>query len=180
MKILLLFFLALCPSLLHAEMSDAEALAFLKKDAPEVYQKVAPREKADPHDFRSAIDEAKAAATEQAKLLAAGDTTAAAAHLKMYVLDFKAITLADQIALNQNATETETLKQQLATLIAASLEQWAIVEQSRIRRLEAELNQLRTELKDTLSDKAKTIEKDTAALIEECRQYQKEKAAKAK
>ena len=56
----------------------------------------------------------------------------------------------------------------------------AIVEQARVRRVEAELAKLKTELQQALADKDKVIEKDTAALIEQCREYQKKKAAAKK
>jgi hypothetical protein len=176
MKLILLI-LALVPALLRAQVTDADALAFLQKHAPEIHRQVAPLAKSDPQDFRSALDDAKAAAAEHAKFVAAGDTAAAAASLKMYALDFDAIGLADDIVQSKDDAETKQLTAKLREVIAASYEQWAIVEQARIRRMEAELAKLKTELQAALADKNGVVEKDTAALIEECREYQRKKNA---
>lgn len=167
-----------CGPLRAADMPDAEALAFLKTHAPQIHAQVAPLEMSAPQDFRSAIDDAKKAAAEYEKLTTSGDTATAAAHLKMYLMDFEAIGIADDIVLTADATEKTKLTAKLRTLIAASFEQWAIVEQARVRRVEAELTKLKAELQQTLADKDKVIEKDTAALIEECRAFQKSKLNK--
>jgi hypothetical protein len=180
MKLFFLLLLTLHAAFLHAELTDAETLTFLQKQTPELYQKVAPLEKSDPEDFRSAMDDAKKAATDHAALIAAGDTTTAAAYLKMYALDFQAITLADKIVLATDEAEKEKLTVKLKSIIAASVEQWTIVEQARIRRLEAELAKLKSEFEAAITDKSKVIEKDTASLIEECRDYQKQKLSKKK
>ena len=169
-----------CGPLRAADMPDAEALAILKTNAPQIHAQVAPLEKNDPQDFRSALDEAKEAAAEHAKLTASGDTAAAAAYLKMYAIDFEAISVADDIVLATDEAEKAKLTAKLRTLITASIEQWAIVEQARVRRVEAELAKLKTELQQALADKGKVIEKDTATLIEECREYQAKKAARGK
>jgi hypothetical protein len=176
MKFILLIF-ALMSAPLRAQVTDAGALAFLQKHAPEIHRQVAPLEKSDPQDFRSAIDDAKQAATEHAKFVAAGDTAAAAASLKMYALDFAAIGLADDIVQSKDDEETKQLTAKLREVISASCEQWAIVEQARIRRMEGELAKLKTELQAALADKNGVVEKDTAALIEECREYQRKKKA---
>lgn len=73
--------------------------------------------------------------------------------------------------------EKAKLTAKLRSLIAASFEQWAIVEQARVRRVETELAKLKAELQQARADKDKVIEKDAAALIEECRAYQKKKVA---
>ena len=180
MKTLFYYFAVLlaCGPLRAADMPDAEALAFLKANAPQIHTQIAPLEKADPQDFRSAIDEAKEAAAEHGKFTASGDTAAAAAYLKMYAIDFEAIGVADDIVLATDEAEKARLTAKLRTLIAASFEQWAIVEQARVRRVEAELTKLKAELQQALADKDKVIEKDTAALIEECRAFQKSKRTK--
>lgn len=180
MKTIFLFLLAFLPAFLHAELTDAETLAFLQKQTPEIYQQVAPLAKSDAADFRSAMDDARKAATDHAALIAHGDSSTAAAYLKMYEMDFQAITLADEIVSITDAAEKEKLTAKLKTLIAASLDQWTIVEQARIRRIEAELAKLKTEFQEATRDKTNVIDKDTAALIEECRNYQKQKQAKKK
>jgi hypothetical protein len=180
MKFLLCLIFTFCVTPLRADITDAEALLFLKKNAPEIHLKIAPLEKSDPQDFRSSLDEAKTAATDHAKLIAAGDTAAASAYLKMYAIDFTAISIADEIVQATDEAAKQRLTEKLKERIAASLEQWAIVEQARIRRMEAELAKLKADLQQALTDKAKVIDKDTAALIEECRAYQKQKALRRK
>ncbi len=180
MKFLLCLIFTLCATLLHAELTDADALRFLEKNAPEVHQQVAPWEKSDPQDFRNAIDEAKTAATAHAKLIAASDFAAAEAYLKAYLIDFAAISIADEIVLATDEAEKQRLTAKLKERIAASLEQWANVENARIRRLESELAKLKAELQQALFDKASVIDKDTNALIAECRAYQQAKQASKK
>ena len=172
--------LIICGPLCAADMTDADALAFLKTHAPEIHAQVAPLEMSAPQDFRSAIDDAKEAAAEHAKLTTSGDTATSTAYLKMYAIDFDAIGIADDIVLATDEAEKAKLTAKLRTLITASIEQWAIVEQARVRRVEAELAKLKTELQQALADKGKVIEKDTATLIEECREYQAKKAARGK
>jgi hypothetical protein len=104
MKLILLI-LALAPALLRAQVTDADALAFLQKHAPEIHRQVAPLEKSDPQDFRSALDDAKQAAAKHAKFVAAGDSAAAAAGLKMYSLDFAAISIANDIVQSKDKAE---------------------------------------------------------------------------
>ena len=178
MKTLFLLLLAYSCTLLHAELTDADALKFLQKETPKIYEQVAPLEKSDAEDFRSAMDDAKKAATDHAALIASGDTSTAAAYLKMYELDFQAIALADEIVLTSDEATKQSLTDKLKVVIAASLEQWAIVEQARIRRLEADLAKLKAEFNEAIQNKSKVIDKDTASLIEECRDYQKTKTKK--
>jgi hypothetical protein len=183
MKTLFLILLTtfiVCPASCLAGLTDAEALAFLNKEVPSVFSQIAPLEQRDPQDFRSALDEAKEAAEKHAKLIANGETAAAAAAVKMYALDFAAISLADAFLLSTDETEKASLTVKLKARIAESFDQWLIVEQSRLRRLEAELAKLRSEISKAASDKTNVIEKDAASLIEECRQYQMKKKAGSK
>lgn len=160
------------------DTTDAAALAFLATHAPQIHAQVAPLEKSAPEDFRSAIDDAKEAAAEHAKLTTSGDTATAAAYLKMYAIDFDAIGVADEIVLTTDEAEKAKLTAKLRTLIAASFEQWTIVEQARVRRVEAELARLKAELQQAVSDKEKVIDKDTAALIGESRAFHQSKPGK--
>ncbi len=178
MKSLLLPIIALLTALhpAFAGATDAETLTFLETNAPEIHAKVAPLETSDPQDFRSAIDDAKVAAAEHTLLIAAGDPSTAAAYLKMYALDFAAISTADQFLRATDPTEKDRLTTKLNELISASYDQWTIVEQARVRRMEAELTKLKAELAKALADKPGVVKKDTAALIEESREYIKSKS----
>ena len=170
----LIAFLATLP-VAFAEITDTEALGFLKKNAPEIHAQVALLESKDPQDFRSAITEAKEAAEEHALLIAASDNDSAAAYLKMYQLDFAAIRTADAIVLSTDEKKRAQLTAELSDLIAASYDQWAIVEQARVKRMEAELTKMKAELAKALADKSGLVKRDVATLIEECSAYQQSK-----
>ncbi len=161
-----------------AQSTDAEAFAFLQKHAPKIHAELAALKAAAPADYRDALDDARKAAADYAKLEAAHDPAAAAAFLKMYAIDFEAISVADDIVASKGATETERLTKQLRGLIEASFEQWAIVEQARIARLEKELAALKTEHTAAVANRAKVVDGDTAKLIEESRAFQKTKLNK--
>lgn len=161
-----------------AQSTDAEALAFLKKHAPKVHAQIVVLEKAEPADYRDALADARKAAAEFAKLETARDAAATAAYLKMYELDFEAIGVADDIVASTDAAETERLTKRLRGLLDASFEQWAIVEQARIARLEKELAALKQEHATAVANRAKVVDGDTAKLIEESRAFQKSKRAK--
>ena len=59
--------------------------------------------------------------------------------------------------------------------ISESFDQWAIVEQARIRRMEKELATLKSDFQKAIANKEKVIETDTQKLIEESRAYQQTK-----
>ena len=158
-----------------AQSTDAEALAFLKKHAPKIHAEISALEKSGPADYRSALDDARKAAADYAKLETAGDAKAAAAYLKMYAIDFEAIGIADEIVARKDAAESERMTKKLRGVIDASFEQWAIVEQARIQRLDKELAALKGDYQQAVADRAKVIERDTAKLIEESRAFQKAK-----
>lgn len=176
MKLLIALLLTLCPVALRAELSESDALAFLRKHAPEILHKVAPLKTNAPEDYLSALDDAKKAAADYTKIETAGDAAAAAAYLKMYALDYAAIEVADEIVAAAGTADTERLTKKLRTLIDASFEQWAIVEQARIQRMETELTKLKADLGQAISGRGKVVESDTAKLIEECRTFQQSKA----
>jgi hypothetical protein len=96
----------------------------------------------------------------------------------MYRIDFAAISLSDQILRTSDADEKQKLTVRLRQLIAESFDQWIIVEQARIRRLEKELAGLKVDFQTALTDREKVIERDTLKLIEESRAYQAEKKAR--
>ena len=158
-----------------AQSTDAEALAFLQKHAPKIHAKISALQKTGPADYRDALDEARKAAADFAKIESAGDAPATTAFLKMYEIDFEAISVADQIVASEDAAETALLTKKLRGLIDASFEQWAIVEQARIARLEKELAALKTEHAGAIAKRAKVVDDDTAKLIDESRAFQKSK-----
>ena len=176
MKLLATILLFLLPALAFADVSEAEAIAFLKKHAPAIHAQVAPLKTSDPADYRSALDDAKKAAADFAKLEATGDQTAMAAYLKMYATDYEAIDVSDEILATADAKEKERLTGKLRGLIGASFEQWAIVEQARIRRTEQDLAKLKADLQEAIANREKVVERDTAKLIEESRAFQKTKS----
>lgn len=158
-----------------AQSTDADTVAFLKTHAPEIHAEISALKNSEPADYRSALDDARKAAAEHAKLIAAGDTKAAAACVKMYAIDFEAIGIADEIIASKDEAEKARLTTKLRGLIDASFEQWAIVEQARIQRLDKELAALKGDYQQAVADRAKVIERDTAKLIEESRAFQKAK-----
>ena len=175
MKLFAAILLLLLPAIALADVSEAEAIAFLKKHAPAIHAKVAPLKTSDPADYRSALDDAKKTAADFAKLEATGDQTATAACLKMYAIDYDAIDVSDAILATADAKEKERLTGKLRGLIDASFEQWAIVEQARIRRVEQELAKLKADLQAAITNREQVVERDTAKLIEESRAFQKTK-----
>ncbi len=166
--------LLLAPAL--AQDADMAAIAFLQKHAPKIHADIAALKTTAPADYRSALDDAAKAAADYAKL--ADDPKAASAFLKMYALDFEAVGIADAIVASNDAAQTERLTKQLRGLIDASFEQWAIVEQARIARLEKELAVLKTEHAAAVASRAKVVDTDAAKLIEESRAFQKSKLNK--
>lgn len=158
------------------QSTDADALTFLKKHAPEIHAEISALKSSAPADYRSALDDARKAATEHAKLIAAGDTKAAAACVKMYATDFEAVGIADEIVASKDEAAKTRLTTKLRGLIDASFAQWTIVEQARIQRLDKELVALKTDYQQAVADRAKVVERDTAKLIEESRTFQKSKA----
>ena len=177
MKPLLTLLIASFAISLFAESDDA-ALAFLKQHAGDIYTKITSLRDRDPDDYRDAMDDAQKAAADYAKIEATGDTAVAVAYVKMYHLDFQAITLSDQIIATTDKVEQQRLTQQLRELISQSFEQWIIVEQARVKRLEGELADVKAKLDHTLHDRAKAVDEDTAKLIEETRAYQAKKKMK--
>ena len=171
--LLALLFLA---TFTFAEVTEADALAFLKQHAPEILNDITPLKTSDPADYQSALDDAKKATAEFAIIEAAGDTTAMTAYVKMYTLDYQAIDTADQLIAAKDEKEKVVLTTKLTELITASFDQWALVEQARVTRLEKELTNLKADLSQAVGHRAEVIEKDTAKLIEECRAYQTGKA----
>lgn len=171
----LLAALALLLAPVAAQSTDADALAFLKKHAPEIHAEISTLKNSEPADYRSALDDARKAAAEHAKLIAAGDAKAAAACVKMYAIDFEAIGVADEIIASKDDAEKARLTTKLRGLIDASFEQWAVVEQARIQRLDRELAALKTDYQQAITDRTKVVERDTAQLIEESRAFQKSK-----
>ena len=93
--------------------SYAAALTFLEKRAPEIYAEISSLRDSAPTDYRSALDDAAAAAEDCRKLEAAGETEAAGARLSMYEIDFEAIGVADEIVQSTDAAQTERLTQKL-------------------------------------------------------------------
>jgi hypothetical protein len=175
MKTILCLFTLLVLTLLPApaQGTDAEALAFLKTHTPKIFAALAALKDAEPDDYRSALDDARKAAADHAKFSAAGDTNAAAAAVKMYEIDFAAIGVADGIVASKNDTEKQRLTNKLRGLIDASFEQWIIVEQARIQRLDQELAALKSEVANAITNRAKVVSADTAQLIEESRTFRK-------
>lgn len=170
----ILLFLSLSLTLLRAELTDTQVLAFLQKNTPEIYAELSALKKSDPEDYRDAMQEATAAATEHARLVKIGDNSAKA-FLQMYALDYQAINEADKIVMSKDLAEKERAQEKLKTLIAESLEQWLIVEQARILRMENELTKIKNEMATVLADKNKVIAHDVEALMKECQLYQKNK-----
>lgn len=176
MKLLLLLGLlaaSLAPSL--RAQTDDDALAFLKQHAPEIHAKITSLKDRDPADYRDAMDEAQQAAADHAKIVASGDAAAASAFVKMYAIDFRAITISDAILASNDKAEQERLTAELRGIIDASFEQWAIVEQARVKRLENELANAKAGLEKAIRNRTKVVEEDTAKLIEESRAYQERK-----
>ena len=174
MKIILLLVLSTLPLLAQTE---ADALAFLQKHQPTIHAKVAGLKSTDASDYDSAISEAKQAVQSYARITSAGDTVAAAAYLKMYALDFEAISLSDAYLATKDESDRNSLKAKLQQVITASFDQWTIVERARVRRLEAELAKAKAELEAAVADRDLVILSDTDSIIEESRAYQ---AAKKK
>lgn len=168
--------LLLVASIATAGTTDADALSFLKQHAPGIHATLTELQATDAADYRDALNDVRKAAEEYAKIEAAGDTVAAAAYLKMYAIDFSAITVSDEILRSKDDAERRQLTARLRQLIAESFDQWAIVEQARIRRLEEDLAALKDDLHSALRDREKVIDSDTAQLIEESRAYQADKA----
>ncbi len=179
MKTLITFLLCMViQTIAQAETTEADALAFLKKHAPDIHAKLTALKSADAADYANALEDAIQATEEHAKIEASGDTEAAAAHVKMYRIDFAAIALSDQILRTKDESEKQVLTTQLRQLISDSFDQWTIVEQARIRRIEKELNNLKTDLQKAITDRDKVIDSDTQKLIEESKAYQATKKAK--
>jgi hypothetical protein len=174
--ILCLFTLLVLPFMpATAQSTDAEALAFLKTHAPKIFAEISALKDVEPADYRSALDDARKAAADCTKFTAAGDTNAAAAGVKMYEIDFAAIGVADEIVASKDDAEKQRLTDKLHGLIDASFEQWVIVEQARIRRLDKELAALKSEVTNAITNRAKVVAADTAQLIEESRTFRKNK-----
>ena len=180
MKLFLLYFLlsfTAFPGLRAAtpDDQDAASLEFLRKNAPAIHTIILSLKDGEPEDYRSAMSDAAEAAADHAALSAAGDSKAAEARLRMYVIDFDAIGVADEIAACKDEAKLPELKTKLRALIDASFAQWAIVEDARIRRMEKELAALKTAYADAVNRRAEVVESDAATLIEECREFQKNK-----
>ncbi len=156
-----------------------DALAFVQQHAPEVHSRLLQLQTTDDMDYRSALDEASQAAADHAKILATGDTAAAAAFVKMYVIDFRAISVSDKLVSATDEAEKAQLRIDLQKLIAQSFDQWIIVEQARIQRMERELAALKADFLKAQHEREKVIESDTDKLIEESRAYQQQKAKQA-
>lgn len=165
----------LVPAFANAQATDAEALAFLKKHAPPIHAEAVALKTTDPLDYSSVMEDARKAAADYAKLEAAGDTAAAAAYLKMYTTDFAATSVADELVLVKDDAEKDRLTKKLRQLIADSFDQWATVEEARVRRLEKEIAALKTDLQAALKHRERIITSDTAKLIEECKAHQAKK-----
>ena len=159
---------------LHAQ-SEAEALDFVKKHHAAIHEKITALKTRAPEDYQSAIEDAIRATADHARIEAAGDKEAAAALVKMYAFDFAAITLSDQYLAAKTDSERDSLKQQLRSKIAESYDQWVIVERSRLKRLEAELQKAKTAFEDAVKSRDEVITEDTEALIEESRAFQTDK-----
>ena len=175
MKHLFSILLLALTSLLVLAQSEADALAFVKQHHPAIHEKIVALKAADPADYESALDDAKKATADFARIQTAGDAVAAAAFLKMYALDFEAITLSDQYLSATTDAERAKLKAQLRAKIAESLDQWIIVERSRVKRLESELSKAKAAVEDAATNRDKVIADDTEALIEESRSYRSTK-----
>lgn len=177
MKLLLLLLFTL-PFQLIAQSSDSEALTFLKTNRPEIHAAIIELKVTDPTDYRNALDHACIATADHARIVATGDTSAAAAYLKMYQIDFDAIGVADELAQTTDEAKKETLTQELRVLIDASFSQWALVEQARIKRLEKELAMLKVDLQKKISDRKNVVESDAQLLIREAKEDSQKTSAK--
>ena len=96
-----------------AQSIHADALTFLKKHAPEIHAEISALKNGEPADYRSALDDARKAAAEHAKLIATGDTKAAAACVKMYAIDFEAVGISDEIVASKDDAEKARLTTKL-------------------------------------------------------------------
>ena len=172
MKYLLIFFMLALPLLAQ---SETEALSFLQKHHPAIHAKLQSLKSTDRADYDNAIAEAEKAATDFARIEQAGDQTAAAAFLKMYALDFEAVSLSDQFLSASDDSQRQALKEKLRGVVAASFDHWEIVERARIKRLEAELTRVKAELETAVKNRDTVIKDDTDALIEESRAYRASK-----
>ncbi|MEM8956073.1 MAG: hypothetical protein AAGD22_18105 [Verrucomicrobiota bacterium] len=148
-------------------------MSFLEKEAPELLEDFRWLKKNDPSGYRSSLEDATVAAHEYSHLLKIGEKKTASAYLKMYKIDFEAIGIADEIVTSTDEGERKQLKSSLRKLVAASYEQWVIVERARITRLEQEVARLRKDFESTIQDKAAVIDADVQSLIQESRDFRK-------
>ena len=168
MKHLLIFFMLTLPLLAQ---SEGESLSFLQKHHPAIHAKLQALKTTNRADYDSAIAEAEKAATDYARIEQAGDQPAATAFLKMYALDFEAVSLYDQFLTATDEIQRKEFKAKLRDVIAASFDQWQIVERARIKRLESELARVKAELETAVENRDTVITDDTEAVIEESRAY---------
>ena len=91
----------------------------------------------------------------------------------------RAISVSDKLVLATDEPEKAQLRAELQKLIAQSFDQWIIVEQARIQRMEKELAALKADFQKAQHEREKVIESDTDKLIEESRAYQQQKAKQA-
>lgn len=160
---------------LGAAASDDDTLRFLEKNAPEIHRDILALKSTQPEDYRSSLDEAAQAASEHAKLVADHETAAAAACIKMYIIDFAAIGLGDDIAASTDKAELSQLTIKLRQLIAASFVHWEEVEAARLRRLEKNLAAIKNDYQEAVKNRDKVIDSDTAELIKECQERKNRK-----
>lgn len=175
MKTLIITLLCLLScATLHAQ-SEAEALDFVKAHHPAIHDKIVALKTTAPDDYQSALDDAEKAAADYARIEASGDKPAMEAFIKMYAIDFAAVTLSDKYLRATNDKDRADLKAQLRVKIAESFDCWVIVERARVKRLEAELAKAKVAIENAVTNREKVITDDTEALINESADYQKTK-----